>query len=72
MGAPSCPREDSCGRFFKKLKERVGDLASNRYVGWWIHSCVVMPNSLGFTLLISFKHIYVMVLVKLLATISQF
>lgn len=32
---------------------------------------MLMPNSLGFTLLISFKHMYVMVLVKLLTTKSQ-
>lgn len=32
---------------------------------------MVMPNSLGFTLLISFKHMYVMVPVKLLETKSQ-
>lgn len=70
-GAPSSPRKDSCGSFYQEAGRRGwGELASGRFIDWWIHSCVVMPNSLGFTLLISFKHMYVMVPVKLLATKS--
>lgn len=68
-GAPSSPREYRCGSFYQEAGKRgSGELASDRYVGWWIRSCVVTPNSLGFTLLISFKHMYIMVPVKLLET----
>lgn len=58
-GAPGSPWEDSCGSFYQEAGRRgSGKLASDRYAGWWMRSCVVVPNSLGFTLLISLSTLW--------------